>query len=292
MNFNNDNYTFDKLRCDLNYMENNYGIKPYSIGKTVLGNDILLFKVGKGPKNVFYNGTHHALEWITSSLLMKFGFCLAKNSKNNFRMDGYDINDLLSKVTFHILPRLNVDGTELVMNNIKYQKLLEKLSEFNEGYDFDKKWQSNINGVDLNHNYDADFEKGNNDKPYYTRYRGTYPESEPEVKSVCDYVRNNNFDLCIAFHSQGEVIYYDYNGKVPKNSYEIVRVFAKESGYLPDKPVDAASFGGFKDWFIDKYNKPAYTIEVGKGKNPLPFSDFESIYEKVVKIMLLGGYLA
>ncbi len=50
----------------------------------------------------------------------------------------------------------------------------------------------------------------------------------------------------------------------------------------------ASGHAGYKDWFIQQYNLPGYTIEVGIGENPLRMSQFSSIYEDN-KLILLGG---
>ena len=45
---------------------------------------------------------------------------------------------------------------------------------------------------------------------------------------------------------------------------------------------------GYKDWFIKEYDRPGYTIEAGLGVNPLPMSQFETIY-RANRPILLGG---
>ena len=50
----------------------------------------------------------------------------------------------------------------------------------------------------------------------------------------------------------------------------------------------ASGFAGYKDWFILKFDRPGYTVEVGTGTNPLPLSQLEAIYEKVIGILVLG----
>ena len=287
-----DNYTYEKLTSDIIELNKIYDTDYRSIGKTVLGKDIWVIKIGRGKKHVFYIGTHHSLEWITSSLLMKFSHKLSDAFKNSHRISNYNIADLLYHTTFHILPMLNSDGTDLVINNdIENEILKEKLCFRNKSCDFSKSWQANINGVDLNHNYDAGFENSKEVVPSASKYQGLHPESEPETQAVCNYVRAHNFDLCMALHSQGEVIYYDYNNIVPPNGYEIGKMLSKSSGYMLDRPEGSAAYGGFKDWFIKKYNKPCYTIEVGKGKNPLPFSAFNNIYDQISEMLILGGFL-
>ncbi len=37
---------------------------------------------------------------------------------------------------------------------------------------------------------------------------------------------------------------------------------------------------GYKDWFIQHYNRPGYTIEAGIGVAPLPLSQFDKIYRE------------
>ena len=78
---------------------------------------------------------------------------------------------------------------------------------------------------------------------------------------------------------------------MPAGSYYIGEQFANISGYrLADTPYNS-SFAGFKDWFIQNYNLPGYTIEAGLGENPLPISQFNQIYADNLGILLLGSIL-
>lgn len=64
------------------------------------------------------------------------------------------------------------------------------------------------------------------------------------------------------------------------------------AGYsVKDVPYNS-SFAGFKDWFIQDYNLPGYTIEAGLGTNPLPISQFNRIYYDNIGILVLGAVLA
>lgn len=78
----------------------------------------------------------------------------------------------------------------------------------------------------------------------------------------------------------------------PSNSFYIGSRLAKSSGYtLTNTPYDS-SFAGFKDWFIQDFNKPGYTIEAGIGENPLPISQFDEIYRDNLGILILGAVLS
>ena len=55
-----------------------------------------------------------------------------------------------------------------------------------------------------------------------------------------------------------------------------------------DRP---ASHGGLKDWFIEETGRPGFTIELGRGVNPLPVESFEAVYEKAQEMLLLAALM-
>ena len=61
---------------------------------------------------------------------------------------------------------------------------------------------------------------------------------------------------------------------------------AEVSGYTLTDPTEFQSYAGYKDWFIMTYLKPGYTIEVGRGVNPLPIEKFADFYPAVKNILL------
>ena len=96
-------------------------------------------------------------------------------------------------------------------------------------------------------------------------------------------------EIVIAFHSQGEVIYWQFGDYDIPGARELGEAFAQASGYaLEDTPFES-SFAGYKDWFIQHFRRPGYTIEVGQGENPLPISQFDSIYRDNLGILVLGA---
>lgn len=62
-----------------------------------------------------------------------------------------------------------------------------------------------------------------------------------------------------------------------------------QAGYSLEVTPYTSSFAGLKDWFIFKYIKPGYTIEVGTGLNPLPISQFDKIYNDNIGILTIAA---
>lgn len=294
-------YSYDLLERDIKDLKIKYPfITVGKIGESVCGRNLYCIKLGYGPNKVFYNGAHHGLEWLTSLLLMKFTENTCKAYKSGKHMRGYDVTELLKKSTIYIVPMVNPDGVELVINGLsKSHPYYNELLKWNNGStDFSKVWQANAKGVDLNHNYDASFHLSKKAEkehcilgPGPTRYSGECPESEPETKALADFTRKEDFKLVIAYHSQGKEIYWQYGNSAPPIARTIGEIFAEVSGYKLGEVTGIASYAGYKDWFIDKFKRPGYTIEVGWGKNPLPLHQFNQIYEDNEEMLILAGIL-
>lgn len=282
-------YTYDIMEMNIRALKTRYPfIETGIIGQSVLGKNIYYIKLGNGEKKVQYNASHHSLEWITSVLMMKFIEDFSKAYADNSKFLGYDIANIWKDASIYIVPMVNPDGVNLVLNGLSpdnpyYYQLLQWN---NTGMPFSKVWQANIKGTDLNRNYPASWQLGKNQEaslgittPGPTRYGGPYPLSEPETQAMVNFTSAHDFKLVISYHSQGEVIFWLYNNITPPNALEIGNTFSKFSGYTLENNPGIAAFAGFKDWFIEIFNKPGYTIEVGNGKNPLPISQFDTIYK-------------
>lgn len=287
-------YTYSILKKDIKNLSSKYNfLECMSIGTSILSNNIYCLKIGVGNKNLFYSASIHANEWITSTLLMKFleDYCfgLINNS--------YEFTFLYNNFTLYIAPMLNPDGVNLVNGiypsdsnlYLSTQNIASKYPDI----PFPSGWKSNIRGIDLNLQFPANWEKAQNIKykkgftsPSPRDFVGCSPLSEPEAKSIYNFTLKNDFDLILSFHSQGEVIYWKYDNFNPRNSYEIGKFLSDSSGYSLDLTPPESSYAGYKDWFIYHFNKPGYTIEVGYGENPLPISDFDSIYFNIKKMLL------
>ena len=281
-------YTYDVLQHDIRGLKARYPfIETGVAGYSSLGRELSYLRLGTGSNEVFYNAAHHGLEWITSPVLMKFAEDYTKAYALGTEINGFDPRELWENTSIYIMPMVNPDGVDLVLNGLQRSNPnYSKLISWNRGStDFSRDWQSNNNGVDLNHNYNAAWEESKQAEaalgitgPGPTRFSGPYPESEPESRAVADFTRAHNFRLVMAYHSQGEVIFWNFQNLAPPEAQTIGESLAGLSGYELAEPEGPASYAGYKDWFIQDYRRPGYTVEVGRGTNPLPISQFDTIY--------------
>jgi len=294
-------YTYDALQADIRGLKARYPfIETGSAGKSALGRDLTWLKLGSGSNQVFYSAAIHALEWITAPVMMKFIEDFSKAYAAGTDFAGYDPKKIWESSAIHIIPMANPDGVDLVINGLKptnpnYYKLIR----WNNGsMDFSSDWEANNNGVDLNHNFDAAWEESKEAAeamgitgPGPTRYPGPYPESEPESRALADFTRGRDFRLVLAYHTQGEVIYWTFMGLEPPESKPIGERLAEASGYELAEPSGITAYGGYKDWFIKEFRRPGYTVEAGLGRNPLPVSQFRRIYADNLPLLLLASVI-
>lgn len=128
----------------------------------------------------------------------------------------------------------------------------------------------------------------------YTRpgprdFVGKGPLTEPEALAIYNFTLKHNYRLILAYHTQGEVIYWKYADFLPLKSEYIGTRFTQTSGYTLDITPPESAYAGFKDWFISQYNRPGYTIEAGWGENPLSISKFDKIYNDNIGILVWGA---
>jgi g-D-glutamyl-meso-diaminopimelate peptidase len=290
-------FCFETMQAELMRIRAQYPfIDLFEIGKSCLGKEIYCVRWGRGGKKVFLNGAHHGLEWITSLFLLKALEALCVHYQKPAPLLGENIRKLYRKITFYMVPMVNPDGVNIAQKGVGGLPFAwaERILRYNGGNPvFKDVWQANARGVDVNHNYNANFETGVEFAkelgifaPGPTRYGGELYESEPETKALVRFTRMCRPDLVIAYHAQGEVIYYDYNNLAGARAKQIAQRLAYVSGYALEEPDGIASFSGYKDWVISELRIPACTVEVGRGKNPVDVGQLEKIYADNIHMLV------
>lgn len=265
-----------------------------TIGESRCSRPIDLLYVGNRKNQVLYAAAFHGMEWITTILMLRFVDELCHAVQNGESMCGVRVGTILNRRGLAVIPCVNPDGVEIQIHGCesagRYQEMVRDISGGDTIH-----WQSNASGVDINHNFNAGWEElheqeqnGGITGPSMTRYGGEYPESEPESRSLASYCRTGNIAHALAFHSQGEEIYWDYGRYRTEEAYKMAKALACSCSYKVSTPEGLAVGGGFKDWFVERFQRPAFTIEVGKGTNPLPLEESRNIYLKLKEMLLTG----
>ena len=272
-------------------------LERFPIGKSACGRDIDGFMLGQGAHSVLFVGGTHAQEWLTVLLVYRFMEDVCAHVESGKAACRVAIGKAMHGRSLLFVPALNPDGIEIALAGSgtagKFAASVASLGGDTAGL-----WQANARGVDLNHNFRAGWEQlhaleqqSGILSPAARRYGGFAPESEPETAAVAALCRRVRPAHALSLHTQGEVIYWRYGHRTPEQARLMAQVLAQAAGYTLDDPEGLAQGGGFKDWFIEEFARPAFTVECGKGENPLPLADFSAVYERVRELLFTAAVL-
>ena len=269
-------------------------------GRSVLGKPLWYLTLGSGEKCVFYNAAHHANEWITTPLLLTFCEQLCARLGDGGELGGQDIRALLRQVTLVLAPAVDPDGIDLVTGALSRERTdaahtlraelpRDPLPVRLEGEHPRHRPQPPVPRR-MEHRARDQIRRGLH-APRTARLCRSAPLTAPESLAMYGFTRALDPQLTLSYHTQGRVIYWQYDGYDVPGSKAIAERFAAASGYAVAETPYASGHAGYKDWFLQDFRRPGFTIEAGSGENPLPLSQFPDIWSDNLGI-LLGGMAA
>ncbi|XP_058403673.1 carboxypeptidase B2 isoform X1 [Diceros bicornis minor] len=206
----------------------------------------------------------HAREWISPAFCLWFiGYVTQFYGKEK------QYTNLLSYVDFYVMPLVNVDGYDYTW---KKNRMWRKNRSFHEN--------NPCIGTDLNRNFASKHwcEEGASSFSCSETYCGPYPESEPEVKAVADFLRRNinHVKAYISIHSYSQKIVfpYSYNRSRSKDHEELslvareavhaIAITSRNIRYTHGSGSESLYLapGGSDDWIYDLGIKYSFTIEL------------------------------
>ena len=193
---------------------------PIDIGKSVKGLPLEVYRFGTGPsERLIVAGMHGGNEYNTVELADQLIAYIGQHPEI-----------IPSNVTLYIFHDLNPDGVARAHSPLG---------------------RANANGVDLNRNWPANWQK---DWPrtgcWTTTYvtGGTGPASEPETKALMAFIQNHTFEALINYHSAALGI---FPGGIPISaaSKSLAQAVADVSTYhYPPLNTGCDYTGGMVDW--------------------------------------------
>lgn len=266
-------------------------------GSSELGSPLRAVGFGTGERAVMINASHHANEWITTPLVLRFieSFLIAYIMGGT--IFGRSAKALYERVKLIAAPLVNPDGVALVNGALEHGSSgyieAKRIAERYPSVRFPDGWKANISGIDLNLNYPADWEEAKRIKfaqgwtsPAPRDFVGSEPLCASESRALYELTLAHDPALTLSFHTQGREIYWRFKDMEPQNAREIGEEMAAVSGYALASVPNESSNAGYRDWFILNYDRPGYTVEAGYGMNPLPLSQFDEIYSDNIGIII------
>ena len=248
----------------------------------MLGRGIPAVTLGKGEKSVLYVGGQQGGASITTWLLLRMleEYCELYRSKGLW--GSYSVPYLFSTRTLYVIPMLNPDGIEYCLHGVQADHILrERLLAMNhESEDFSD-WQANARGVELTKNYPYRFANGKQIESESdvglgapSGYSGQYPESEPEIGHLCNYIRFHSdikilMELCTG---QEKIVYMPQVGKNDHRMHT-AQVLARNGGDLPYSAQLEDEYGTLLGWCEEELALSGFRLECGKGtrRDAFPF---------------------
>lgn len=236
----------------------------------------------EAPYHILLHGAIHGREYMNTELIL---WMICTYLQNIQRKD-------YEAACLHILPMVNPDGVCISREGpcaIRSRELRQILwecyqrdrnvkGEGLEAAEYFKKWKANARGVDLNKNFPYGWkEYQGSAHPSSAFYKGETPGSEEETKAVLKLSQLWSFCCTIAFHSSGELIYWDYGskGKVFEQEKQLAEQISVITGYeMRSTVAEGTEKAGSSDYFVRHCKIPSVTIETGSAECPLPGEEF------------------
>ncbi len=283
--------SYETLHDTISHLrESHPTVRVFSIGKSVLSKNIYALSLGKLETPSLFVGGIGASQWMTTLLLCRFCEDVCTALEQEDYLAGIDVARVLGNQSVVIIPCLNPDG-------------LDRIAGGDTQGDGQRPgapvWQANARGVDLRRNFGVGFarwQKENGGKhqngPGPAGYGGHRPFSEPESRAAAGACISLRARQLYVLETHGEEIQYRYENRAPARAQLMAQVLALSSGYRVTTAKETALWGGLMAWYIEKMNRPGFTVRVGRGgKSPLPLAELEPIYARLVEMLLLGTFL-
>ncbi|XP_039110291.1 carboxypeptidase B2 [Hyaena hyaena] len=224
-----------------------------------------LSRKGQTAKNaIWIDCGIHAREWISPAFCLWFvGYVTQFYGKENL------YTSLLTHMDFYVMPVVNVDGYDFTW---KKNRMWRKNRSFHEN--------NPCIGTDLNRNFASKHwcEEGASSFSCSETYCGLYPESEPEVNAMANFLRKNinHIKAYISMHSYSQQILfpYSYNRSKSKDHEELSLVASEAARAIENTNRNIRythgsgseslylAPGGSDDWIYDLGIKYSFTIEL------------------------------
>ena len=220
---------------------------------------------------VLFSGLHHAREPVGSLVCMRIAERLARGYASD-----HQIRRWIDNLEIWIVPIVNPDGYKFLMDHQVPFPWWRKNLRDNDG---DGYFDPIIDGVDLNRNYNFNWEEGGEGNPASWFYRGTRPFSEKEIVAIKELALRENVVCGISFHTYGEAILYPWGNYYPPPDQRLILRVAREMAQRMTRLNGRDSYGVLplngrvgqsSVWLYGRLRSIDFIVELGQEHFPQP----------------------
>ena len=267
-------YTYSQMKKDIRQLAKRYpDYCSYAVlGVTKQKRNIYDVAIGNpnAEKSILVVSTVHAREYVCSATMMRIAEYYLKNY--NKSIHGMKPSEVFDNVQLHMIVMANPDGVHIA----QYKN---------------PNWKSNSKGVDINRNFPIRFKIQG--KKGLGGYSGKKANSEEETKAIIRLAQQLKADqqLCaqVNYHAMGNIIFGSYSGKnkrIKRETAKIYKIARRETGYRDSAGYVGSSSGDCLDYMLEKIKVPSITIEVGTKTCPVPYHQYNRIFDENKDVLL------
>lgn len=213
--------------------------------------------------SVLFMAGHHAREPMGTQLCLALIKHLVENKEKS------QVKNWLDQLSIWIVPNVNPDGYDyIITENKKFPWWRKNLRDNNE----DGVFNPDIDGVDLNRNYDFNWANGGRKENRSWYFRGQAPGSENEVQAIMNLAAREQFVLAIDYHSFGEVVMFPWALEMKPPDQVFIKDLASQlaqqlSKFKSKKKYDIVHLNGQSgqsaNWLYANWRTFALIVEIG-----------------------------
>ena len=214
---------------------------------------------------VLFTALHHAREpaglFICKAIMEELLGNYGTSTRHTRLLDSLDV---------WLVPIVNPDGYDYVLQSSQQFPWWRKNLRDNDG---DGSFDPLIDGVDLNRNYDYNWQEGGDDNPSSWFYRGDEAFSELEIQAIRDLARRENFVIGVSYHSYGEAILYPWGNYHHVPDYKLIMEIVEGCASLIGRQSGNGTYGFLplngrvgqsSVWMYGELGVIDFTIEAGE----------------------------
>lgn len=262
-----DAFDYAALCNALEKLYRDFGVMPRVFGRTALGRALFALDLGRGrPRALLLCGVSGADK--TAPLLLSFTQKLLQSRKDRVPFCGVDLRRAFGDCGLTVVPCLNPDGLDIHAHGLSAAGALR--SFLRPLVQADMPWHANALGVDLRHQFAVGFDThraAGQPSPCASGFGGERPQSEAESHAIAALCRKEHFSRALLLQPGEKSL--TVHAPQPERDFALAdKLLAQELSVSPQRAAEAD--GGFAFWFRETVHRTAYTIQTGKGTDPLP----------------------